>query len=71
MKKFISTSIIEFLKENTNNQKHELPEYWYHGTNKYFERFDLNYMGKNWKQSELGVYFSQYIKPGLYDNKNL
>ena len=23
-------------------------------------------MGKNWKQSELGVYFSQYIKPGLY-----
>lgn len=66
MKNFISTSIIEFLKETANNQKHELPEYWYHGTNKYFERFDLNYMGKNWKQSELGVYFSQYIKPGLY-----
>jgi hypothetical protein len=23
-------------------------------------------MGKNWRQSELGIYFTQYIKPGIY-----
>jgi hypothetical protein len=66
LKKFIATTIREYLNENIDNQKHELPEYWYHGTNKYFDKFTLDNMGKNWKQSELGIYFTQYIKPGIY-----
>ena len=41
LRKFITTTIREYLNENLNNQKHELPEYWYHGTNKYFEKFIL------------------------------
>jgi hypothetical protein len=52
--------------EDVKINRHELPEYWYHGTNKYFDAFSLNYIGKNWKQSELGIYFTQYIKPGIY-----
>jgi len=64
--KFITTSITEYIKESSINDKHEFPEFWYHGTNKYFEEFNLDYMGKNWNQSELGIYFSQYLKPGIY-----
>lgn len=55
----------DFIIENLNNS-HELPEYWYHGTNKYFEKFSLDYLGTNWEQSILGVYFSQYLKPGIF-----
>jgi hypothetical protein len=57
------------IKYNINENaisNHELPQYWYHGTNKHFNKFTLENMGKNWKQSVLGVYFSQYIKPGIY-----
>jgi hypothetical protein len=43
-----------------------LPDYWYHGTNKFFEKFSLEFSGKNWKQSDLGIYFSQYLEPGIY-----
>lgn len=43
-----------------------LPEYWYHGSNKYFENFSLEYAYKNWKSSSLGIYFTNYLKPGLY-----
>lgn len=60
--KYIHIKLNNFITENVDN-KHELPEYWYHGTNKYFEKFSLDYMGKNFHQSELGIYFSQYIKP--------
>jgi hypothetical protein len=66
LKQFIKTTIREFLNENIEIKKHELPEYMYHGTNKYFDKFTLDNMGKNWKQSELGIYFTQYIKPGIY-----
>lgn len=55
----------DFLNENTNNN-HEFPEYWYHGSNKLFDKFSLDFMGKNYTQSELDVYFTQYIKPGIY-----
>jgi hypothetical protein len=64
--KNLKSFIRNIIKEELNNQKHELPEYWYHGTNKYFEKFTLDNMGKNWKQSDLGIYFTQYIKPGIY-----
>ena len=57
-------SFNNYLKEN--NKDHILPDFWYHGSNKYFESFSLEYMGKNWNQSTLGVYFTQYIKPGCY-----
>lgn len=63
--KHIATNIGEYLKEEIKTD-HELPEYWYHGSNKYFDKFTLNDLGKNWHQSTLGVYFSQYLKPGLY-----
>jgi hypothetical protein len=51
---------------NEHNQEHELPDYWYHGSNKYFDNFSLDNQGINWRQSELGIYFTQYIKPGIY-----
>lgn len=66
LRKFITNTIRECLNESINKDNHELPEYWYHGTNKYFDKFTLDNMGKNWNQSELGIYFSQYIKPGIY-----
>lgn len=62
LKKFIRKTIYEHI----NKQNHETPQYWYHGTNKLFDRFTLENMGKNYKQSELGIYFSQYLKPGIY-----
>ena len=36
LRKLVREVICKCLSENTNKQKHELPEYWYHGTNKYF-----------------------------------
>jgi hypothetical protein len=62
----IVKSFKEFLNENSNSYDHEFPEYWYHGTNKYFEKFSLDYLGKNFDQSILGIYFSQYIQPPIY-----
>lgn len=56
----------KWFNENNSNKQHELPEYWYHGTNKLFDKFTLDNIGRNWKQSTLGIYFSQYIKPGIY-----
>jgi hypothetical protein len=53
-----------FINENFSN--HEMPEFWYHGTNKYFLKFTLDNIGSNYHQSILGIYFSQYIKPGIY-----
>lgn len=44
----------------------EFPEFWYHGTNKLFDSFTLDNLGKNYQQSTLGIYFSQYLKPGIY-----
>ena len=66
LRKFIKNEVYKSFKENLNQQKHELPEYWYHGTNKKFDKLSLDNMGKNWKQSEIGIYFSQYFKPGIY-----
>jgi hypothetical protein len=31
LRKFTTTTIREYLNENLNNQKHKLPEYWFHG----------------------------------------
>jgi len=45
---------------------YELPQYWYHGTNKYFDTFTLENMGTNWDQSILGVYFTQYADDGIF-----
>jgi hypothetical protein len=39
-----------------------LPDIWYHGTNKDFNKFDLKYLGSNWEFSKLGIYFTQHIK---------
>lgn len=67
------TNYKSFLEYKTQNVEstiilngHEVPEFWYHGTNKYFKRFDLKYMASNFEQSILGIYFSQYIEPGIY-----
>lgn len=59
-------SIDEYFNESIVINGHQLPEYWYHGTNKLFDKFTLDNMGSNWKQSVLGVYFTQYLKPGIY-----
>lgn len=53
LRKTVSTAVRVYLREH--GQKHELPEYWYHGTNRYFDHFTLSGMGRNWSQSELGV----------------
>lgn len=66
LRKTISTVVRRYLSEYVNGWGHELPEYWYHGTNRYFDRFSLVGMGRNWSQSNLGVYFTQYLKPGIY-----
>ena len=65
MSKYLHTTIYEYINEHFING-HELPDYWYHGTNLYFDKFVLDDMGKNYYQSILGVYFSQYLKPGIY-----
>lgn len=72
-------SYSDFLSEQKNNHltfndfinetisyKHEYPEYWYHGTNQKFDKFTLDNLGKNYEQSILGIYFSQYLKPPPY-----
>ena len=59
MKRNIST-YKEFFESMT---EHEFPEYWYHGSNQKFDDFSIEHMGKNWHQSELGIYFTQYMKP--------
>jgi len=66
LRQTIRTVVRSYLNENENKDKHDLPEFWYHGTNKYFEKFTLDNLGQNFDQSTLGVYFTQYIKPGIY-----
>lgn len=60
MKNLIKKIIAEYAS-NVN-----MPEYFYHGTNKYFTEFDLTHMGKNHPTSILGLYFTQYLKPPPY-----
>ena len=55
-----------FEQFNNTINGHELPEYWYHGTNKLFDKFTLDNLGRNFHQSTLGIYFTQYEKPGIY-----
>jgi len=50
--------------ESYTNPKVDLPEYWYHGSNIYFDKFSLD-TKKMHDASILGIYFSQYLKPGL------
>lgn len=45
----------------------EFPEFWYHGTNKLFDTFTLDNLGKNYQQSTLGIYFSQYLNQVYMD----
>ena len=50
------------IKRFEQHSSPKLPEVWYHGTNKNFDKFDLKYLGNNWKMSKLGIYFTQHIK---------
>lgn len=52
--------------ENIEIKNHNIPEFFYHGSNELFHKFSLSEMGKNYEQSILGIYFSQYEKPGIY-----
>lgn len=48
------------------NQEHHIPQVWYHGTNSIFKEFNLSYLDKNWNQSILGIYLTQYKTPPPY-----
>ncbi len=50
----------------TEEVENILPEYWYHGTNELFSEFNIDKMGKNYKVSNLGIYFSGDISPPPY-----
>lgn len=54
------------MKTNFIDFSNELPEYFYHGSNKYFDKFTLDNLGKNFHQSTLGIYFTQYLEPVPY-----
>ena len=62
---------MDFLTEQYKNRLLELaginhsnlPEFFYHGSNRLFDKFDLKEMGKNFSSSILGIYFTQYLKP--------
>jgi hypothetical protein len=64
MSKYIKTSFNQYIFESNSNVK--FPEFWYHGTNILFNKFTLDNVGKNYSQSILGIYFSQYLKPPIY-----
>jgi hypothetical protein len=59
---------MKYLKkfENYNIIESILPQYWYHGTNEDFDKFDVKYLGKNYESSILGIYFTQYLQPPPY-----
>lgn len=65
--KYISESVKKYLEEEFV-ENHTFPNYWYHGSNKYFEKFSLDYSGKNFKTSKLGIYFTQYKQPPPYSS---
>ncbi len=53
------------IKEKTG-KVHLIPKLWYHGTNTTFDSFNLSYLAKNWRQSILGIYLTQYMTPPPY-----
>lgn len=59
---------MKYLKkyENFNLIEAILPEFWYHGTNEDFNKFDLKYAKSNYETSILGIYFTQYLQPPPY-----
>ena len=59
---------MKWLKTFENYGKINIPEYFYHGTNEVFDKFTLDYMGKNHPTSILGVYFTQYLFPPLFSS---
>jgi hypothetical protein len=58
--------MLRYLKLFENFKPFQLPEFWYHGTNTDFNKFDLKYLGSNFNTSILGVYFTQYLQPPPY-----
>ncbi len=59
------TRLNRFVSESAR-PAHEYPEFFYHGTNALFDSFTLDYMGRNFDQSILGLYFTQYVEPLPY-----
>lgn len=57
----------EFNSEvKTINDLPSFPEYFYHGTNQDFNKFDIKYVGSNFESSILGIYLTQYLQPPPY-----
>lgn len=57
------------LYEEFNNSNGNLPfypEFFYHGSNVDFNKFDIKYLGINFNSSILGIYFTQYLQPPPY-----
>lgn len=42
------------------------PDFFYHGTNVDFNKFDIKYLGSNFESSILGIYLTQYLQPLPY-----
>lgn len=54
--------IKKILREELSKQT-VLPKVFYHGTNVMFDNFNSESLSKNFEQSILGFYFTQYLKP--------
>jgi hypothetical protein len=54
------------LFEQFNEVESFLPEFWYHGSNEDFNKFDMKYARKNYDSSILGIYFTEYLNPPPY-----
>ena len=81
LRKFIKTTLREYLNENLDKDKHELPEYWYHGSKEKFDKFklkqgtlfDANYTSPIFLSSniEFAKYYAGQYSPHIYKIKVL